>query len=103
MAEDLLTQQTVSRVLGRPRLMRFVRAGWLKPVERSPRVLFSPRDVHACLRRLERFETLPPDKIESARTHDSAVRHGRGYVLKGRKVRPAADEIVLDFSAFNGC
>jgi hypothetical protein len=69
------------------------------PAERSPsRVFYRISDVHAALQRLERGEACPPDRIESARTNGSAVRHGRGYVLKGRKARPTIEEIVLDFS-----
>ena len=59
MPEVLLNQHTVSRVLGAARVLRFIRAGWLTPVQRSPRVLYSPRDVHAAIRRLERGERLP--------------------------------------------
>jgi hypothetical protein len=99
MAAALLTQHTVSRVIGAARLMRFIRAGWLTPAQRTPsRVLYRVYDVRACLRRLENGEICPADRIESARTNRSAIRHGRGYVPKGRKVRPAIEEIELDFS-----
>jgi hypothetical protein len=50
---ELLNQDIISRVIGASRLGRLRAAGWLEPVERRPqRVLFSPRDVHAALRRL---------------------------------------------------
>src|SRR3974390_1436342 len=68
-----------------PGSLRFVRSGWLVPRRTPQRVLFSVRDIHAALRRLERGEKLPPDQIESARTNGSAARHGRAYV---KKVRP---------------
>jgi hypothetical protein len=96
MAEALLTRHTVEVVLGRPRLLRFIRAGWLAPAQRTPsRVLFRVADVHAALRRLERGEALPPDQIESARTNGSARRHGRGYV---KKVRPISLPQVWEIS-----
>jgi hypothetical protein len=93
MADDLVSRHTVEQVLGRPRLLRFIRAGWLSPAQRTPsRVLFRVSDVHAALRRLERGEVCPPDQIESARINGSARRHGRGYV---KKVRPIPK---LDFT-----
>lgn len=80
MPEALLSQYHVTQVLGRQRLQKFVRAHWLGPAERTPsRVLYRVADVRACLRRMER-EAVPPDRIESARTNGSAIRHGRGYL-----------------------
>jgi hypothetical protein len=100
MAEALLSQRAVSRFLGAARLLRFVRAGWLKPARRSPsRVLYRVADVHAALRRLERGEACPPDQLESARTNGSAIRHGRGYQKKVRQPPPGLDAIELDWSA----
>jgi hypothetical protein len=53
MAAALLTQKTVSQVIGESRLLRLVHAGWLRPVKRTPsRVLFSSRDVHLALSRM---------------------------------------------------
>jgi hypothetical protein len=101
--DDLLTRHTVAQVLGAARLKRLVRAGWLRPVEHTPqRVLFSVHDVHAALRRLERGEVCPPDQVESERTNGSAIRHGRGYVAKGRKARTPVWDLNLDFSAVTG-
>ena len=93
----LLTQHRLAQVLGAARLLRFVRAGWLTPAQRTPsRVLFRVSDVHAALRRLERGEVCPPDRIESARTNGSAIRHGRGYVPKPKKVRPTLSDLVFN-------
>jgi hypothetical protein len=98
MVEPLLTQHTVSRVIGQSRLRRLVRAGWLKPAEHNVHsVLFSPRDVHAALTRLER-QVCPPDRIEVARVRASEVRNGHPRVRKGRPQRPGIDAIELDFS-----
>jgi hypothetical protein len=92
MAEDLFTQDTLSRVLGAARLLKLVRAGWLTPVKRTPnRVLYRPADVRQVLRRLERGERPPPDQIESLRTN-------RAYVHKGRKVQPTIWDLELDLS-----
>jgi hypothetical protein len=97
MPEALLTQSRVIEILGWARLLRLQRNGWLKPVRRTPHtVLFSPADIRACWRRLERGEKLPPDRIESARTN-------RNYVPKER-IRPqppGIEEIELDFSTLN--
>lgn len=96
MAEDLFTQDTLSRVIGAARLLKLIRAGWLTPYRRTPnRVLYRAADVHACLRRLERGELCPPDHIESLRTN-------RNYVKKGPPPKPPGlDELKLDFSAFD--
>jgi hypothetical protein len=110
MAEDLLTQHTVSRVLGAARLLRFIHAGWLSPAQRMPsrvgnrasRVLYRVADVHAALRRLERGESCPPDRVEAGRIRASEERNGRAYVKKSRPQRPGINAIELDFSAFNG-
>ena len=100
MSEALLTQYHLAQVLGAARLLRFMRAGWLTPVERRPsRVLFSARDVHVALRRLERGQICPPDKIESVRVARSKERNGHAYIPKEKKVRPMVSD--LDFSAIN--
>jgi len=36
MAEDLLTQRTLQKVIGQSRLRRLCASGWLLPVKRSP-------------------------------------------------------------------
>lgn len=96
MSEALLTRYDLVQVLGAARLLRFIRAGWLTPAQRTPsRVLFRVADVHAALQRLERGEVCPPDRIESARTNGSAIRHGRGYV---KKVRPFSLPKVWEIS-----
>ena len=85
MPEALLNQHTVSRVIDQSRLRRLMQAGWLRPSIHSPgRVLFSPRDVHLALRRMER-EACPPDRIEVARVRASELRNGHPRV---RKVHP---------------
>jgi hypothetical protein len=102
MAEDLLTQGTVSRVIGQSRLRRLLRAGWLTPSERTPsRVLFRASDVHAALRRLERGEACPPDRIEISRVRAWEQRTGRGYKKVPARKPPGLDAIELDFSAVN--
>ena len=95
MPEALLTQHTVSRVLGAARLLKLVRAGWLTPVKRTPnRVLYRAVDIHLVLRRLERGERPPPDHVESLRTN-------RNYVKKGPPPKPPGlDDLKLDFSGF---
>jgi hypothetical protein len=101
MSEALLTQHIVAQVLGASRLQRLLRAGWLAPRERTPsRVLFSQRDLHAALQRLERGEALPPDRTEVARVRASEERNGHPRVRK-EKVRPVLDlsAIKLDFSS----
>jgi hypothetical protein len=52
----LLTQHRLAQVLGAASLLRFVRAGWLTPAQRTPsRVLFRLSDVNAALRRLDLY------------------------------------------------
>jgi hypothetical protein len=98
--DDLLTQRTVSRVLGTARLLRFIRAGWISPAQRTPsRILYRVADVHAALRRLERGERCPPDHLEVVRIRASEIRHGRSYQKKGLPARDL-DAINVDFSAF---
>src|SRR6516165_10895331 len=76
----LLTQHRLAQVLGAARLLRFVRAGWLAPAQRTAsRVLFRVSDVHAALRRLERGEVCPPDRIASARCN-------KNYVPRPRRI-----------------
>jgi hypothetical protein len=82
MAEDLLTQRTLQKVIGQSRLRRLCAAGWLLPVKRSPgKVLFDPRDVHAALRRLER-QACPPDRIEVLRVRASELESVRRSGVK---------------------
>ena len=67
-----LARHHLAEVLGEARLLRFIRAGWLTPAQRtSSRVLFRVSDVHAALRRLERGQICPPDQIEVARVRAS--------------------------------
>jgi hypothetical protein len=97
----LVSQHTVSRVVGASRLQRLLRAGRLAPRERTPsRVLFSQRDVHAALQRLER-EACPPDRIEVSRVRAWEQRTGRGYIRKERKVRRPAWDLELDLNALS--
>ena len=100
MSEALLTQRAVGRIIGQSRLQRLVRAGWLKPVERNAHsILFDLHDLRAALRRLERGEALPPDRIEVARVRSSEARNGHPRV---RKEKPSKSldlsGIKLDFS-----
>jgi hypothetical protein len=102
MSEALLTQRTLSRVIGAARLLRFIRAGRLAPAQRtSSRVLYRVSDVHAALRRLERHETLPPDKAEVLRVRLSETRNGHPRLRKVRPQPPGLEAIELDFSALN--
>jgi hypothetical protein len=102
MSEALVSQHTVSRVIGASRLRRLLRAGWLTPVQRNAySILFSPRDVHAALTRLER-EVCPPDRIEVARVRASEARNGHPRVRKVRPQPPGLDAIELDFSMLKG-
>jgi hypothetical protein len=99
--DDLISQRTVSRVIGASRLRRLLHAGWIEPVERSPqRVLFRISDIHLALSRLER-EACPPNRIEVGRVRACEARNGRAYVKKGQPQRPALDAIELDFSTIN--
>jgi hypothetical protein len=100
MSEALLTQHIVAQVLGASRLQRLLRAGWLAPRERTPsRVLFSPRDLHAALQRLER-EACPLDRIEVARVRTSEERNGHPRVRKEKPLKSLdLSAIKLDFSA----
>jgi hypothetical protein len=107
----LINKQTVERVIGQTRLRRLLRAGWLAPAQplngsgRRQPILFSPRDLHRALSRLEQ-SAVPPDKIEVARVRDSEARHGRAYVRKTVDP-PSPDQCSLeevlssiDFSAY---
>jgi hypothetical protein len=99
-AEALLTQRQLIEVLGWARLLRLMRAGWLAPAQRTPsRVLFRASDVHAALRRLERGEACPPDRIEISRVRAWEQRTGRGYKKVPARKPPGLDAIELDFSA----
>src|SRR5258708_25671133 len=99
MSEALLTQRTLSRVIGASRLRRLLREAWLRPVESNAHsILFSPRDIHAALTRLER-ERCPPDKVEILRVRESERRNDRGYVPKEKKPRRPAWDLELDLSA----
>jgi hypothetical protein len=98
MPEVLLNQITLKRAIGASRLLRLLRAGWLKPVERNGHgILFAPRDVHKALRMLER-RFCPPDKVEIQRVRLSELRHGRQRVRKERKLKPTIDSIELDWT-----
>jgi hypothetical protein len=101
MSEALLTQHTVSRVIGASRLRRLLRAGWLTPAERTPsRVFYRVSDVRTTLRRLERGEVCPPDRIESDRVAKSKEWNGHAYVPKEKKVRRRVWDLGdLDFSS----
>jgi hypothetical protein len=105
MSQTLLTKYTVGRVIGTSRLRRLLRAKWLKPqtpernAARGP-ILFSPRDMHAALRPLER-QACPPDRLEVARVRASEARHGHGYVKHPRKPPPGLDELELNLSALD--
>ena len=99
MSEALLTQRTVSLVIGATRLRRLVHAGWLVPVQRTPaRVFYRVFDVHAALTQLER-SVCPPDRIEVLRVRASELRNGHPRVRK-EKVTPVLDlsAIELDLS-----
>jgi hypothetical protein len=100
MADLLITQHRLAQVLGRSRLERLRHAGWLTPLERrSSQVLFSARDVHRALSKLER-EACPPDRIRVAQVRFSELRTGRAYVPKPPKERPdPLDFDNLDLSA----
>ena len=96
----LINKHTVEQVIGKARLRRLLRAGWLAPADRNAQaVLFSPHDLHAALRLLER-SVLPPDKIEVQRVRDWELRNGRAYVRKSyvRKPKPPL-ELDWDLSA----
>ena len=98
---DLITQRTLSRVIGQSRLQRLRAAGWLEPVERLPgRILFSPRDIHLALSRLER-EACPPNRIEVGRVRAWEARTGNGYRKVPARKPAGIEEIRLDFSAVN--
>jgi hypothetical protein len=111
MPAELINKQTVERVIGQTRLRRLLRAGWLAPAQppggsgRRQPVLFSPRDLHRALRRLEQ-SVVPPDRIEVARVRASEARHGRAYVRKTADPpppdqRPVEDIVFeLDFSPY---
>jgi len=106
MSEVLLTKRTVERVIGQTRLRRLLRAGWLRPVEGSSHpILFSPRDLHAALRRLER-SACPPDRIAVAQVRASELRNGRAYVKHPRPEKPALepdwDLSALDLTKWKG-
>jgi hypothetical protein len=107
MPEALLTQGRLAELIGWSRLLRLLRAGWLKPTRRTPQaVLFSPADIRACWRRLERGEKLPSDQVEVARVRASEVRNGHPRVRKTvdpppPDQRPLEDIVFeLDFSAY---
>jgi hypothetical protein len=72
MPEALLSQHTVSRVIGQSRLRRLCRAGWFKPVKSNAHsILFSPRDVHLAFRKLERQRLV---RLTGSRSPESAPR-----------------------------
>jgi hypothetical protein len=99
MAEALLTQHIVRRVIGQSRLQRLIRAGWLKPIRRDDHsILYAPRDVHAALRRLER-KFCPPDRIEVARVRLSEARNGHPGVRKEKPLKIKTLDFELDLSS----
>ena len=101
MASALLSKRLLKRVIGASRLMRLLRAGWLKPIEHNGHgILFAPNDVHAALRMLER-RFFQPYQIAVAAVRASELRHGRAYQKKGRPQPQGLDAITLDFSQFN--
>jgi hypothetical protein len=54
MPAALLSQRALGRILGTARVLRMIRAGWLKPVEHNASAtLFDPRDVRTALKRME--------------------------------------------------
>jgi hypothetical protein len=97
-----VTQHHLAQILGSARLQKFIRAGWLAPAQRTAhKLLFDSRDVRACLRRLERHETLPPDRAAVIRVRASELKNGRERTRKEKKPRPSGfDGVELDFSAF---
>jgi hypothetical protein len=55
--DDLLSQHMVARVIGRSRLKRLLRAGWITPTANSRTyktapILYAARDIHGVLPRL---------------------------------------------------
>lgn len=97
MAKDLFSKHLLRRVIGKARLQRLIRAGWLVPAEHTPtKVMFRPTDVHAALRRLER-QACPPDKLEVARVRLSELRNGHPRVRKEKPLKSL--DFELDFSA----
>jgi hypothetical protein len=96
-AVQLINKNTVEQVIGKARLRRLLRAGWLAPAGRNAQaILFSPHDLHAALRRLER-SVLPPDRIEVARVRAWEMQNGRAYVKHPRKPKPPL-ELEWDLS-----
>ena len=84
----LINKCTVERVIGQTRLRRLLRAGWIAPIaqpdgesRRRQAILFSPRDLHRALSKMER-SVVPPDKIEVARVRASEAQNGRVRVRK---------------------
>jgi hypothetical protein len=109
----LINKRTVERVIGQTRLRRLLRAGWISPVAqpddsggRRQAILFSPRDLHRALRRMEQ-SVVPPDKIEVARVRASEALHGRTRVRKTADPPPPdqrpLEEVLfeLDFSSLD--
>ena len=92
---DLISQRTLSRIIGQTRLRRLLRCGWIKPIERNGQaILFDPRDVRRALTQLER-RRCPVDKIEVARVLTYRIK-------KPPKVAPPRLEahFELDFTEF---
>lgn len=104
MSEALVTQHTLKKFLGAARVLRMIRAGWLKPVGRKTQaILFDPRDIRAALRRLE-LERCPPDKLEVMRVRQSEERNGHPRIRKKEVIHRTVNlnelEFELDFSDF---
>jgi hypothetical protein len=96
---DLVTQRRLGEIVGTARLQRWLRSGWIAPVERTANhVLFRVSDVRRTLRRAKR-ERCPPDKAEVLRVRAWEQRTGRGYKKVPARKPPDLDSIELDFSA----
>jgi hypothetical protein len=109
----LINKCTVERVIGQTRLRRLLRAGWITPIaqpdgesRRRQAILFSPRDLHRALSKMER-SVVPPDKIEVARVRASEARNGHQRVRKTADPPPpdqrSLEEVLfeLDFSSLD--
>jgi hypothetical protein len=110
---EALTKRTIERVIGQTRLRRLLRAGWIAPIaqpdgesRRRQAILFSPRDLHRALSKMER-SVVPPDKVEVARVRDSEARNGHPRVRKTADPPPpdqrSLEEVLreLDFSSLD--
>lgn len=97
MADLLIQRHLVETVLGRCRLLRLMRAGWLTHARNAPRPgLFSTRDIQRALARMER-QRPPPDKIKIAEVRASELRTGRAYVPHPKPPRPDPLDLVINW------